>query len=404
MNRFLFIMTMFLISHLIYSEEGYETYIKEANRLYIQGDFEGAFTEINHYFFVTEDGEVIDKAYILGEKIYYFYIRSLFTSEDFIGISYIEKSLVKNSRLNSDRVNKALDLLKDGDDVTVNIIKYIEPETAVDNVNLRTNSTKYSSEELTLMLKNSLLEGEKSAKQVTKVTVLLTLLIVFIFVSMISLAIYIVIKISSRRLKHKSGNNLSPALVGISDSTILEFDNLLKDCKKIGVSIDEATGRKNSAVNSAELVYKIARNMKYSEKESLLFFAVTLVHDIGLLGIDKSILQSDTITAEEFEEIKKHVEYGETSLSFIPDSYKNIFSEAVTKHHENLDGTGYPLGLISRDIPYIARVLRVVESYLSQISSRGYKVISDKETAIIHLKSEPEVYDLEIVECLDKVI
>ena len=197
---------------------------------------------------------------------------------------------------------------------------------------------------------------------------------------------------------------MSPALVGLTDNSVLGFDNLLKDCKRIGVSIDEATGRKNNSVNSAELVYKISINMGYSENESLLFFAVTLVYDIGLLGIDKTILQSDSVTSEEFEEIKKHVKYGETSLSFIPDSYKDLFFEAVTKHHENLDGSGYPLGLTGNDIPYIARVLRVVESYISQISSRGYKVISDKETAIKHLKGEPEVYDLVIVQNLDKVI
>ena len=41
----------------------YGKYIDEANRLYIKGDFEGAFTQINHYFFVTEDGEKEDKKY-----------------------------------------------------------------------------------------------------------------------------------------------------------------------------------------------------------------------------------------------------------------------------------------------------------------------------------------------------
>lgn len=144
--------------------------------------------------------------------------------------------------------------------------------------------------------------------------------------------------------------------------------------------------------------------MEYSEKDSLLFYAVALVYDIGLLEIDNSILCKETISEVEFELIKEHVNYSGEFLKDIPPKFKGYFIDAIKMHHENLDGSGYPMNLTGIDIPYLPRVLRVVESYVSIISARGYKIISDKETALLRLKKDVAVYDQNIVYFLDRVI
>lgn len=402
MNRFILIILVFT-SFLIFPQTNNDKYIEEANKMYIKGDYEGAFSQINNYFYITEGTDVTDKGRQLGESIYFFYIRSLFSSNQFIALSLIDKSLEDNPFLASDRVLIAYEKLK----VSTNELNNsASSETSIDIYDdvLETSiSTQYSKDELTSLLKSSLLSGQESSKQVGRVTFLLGILIIIILLVIILIAIFVVLSIKSSK-KLSTEGNFTPTLIGQRYDSVNEFDSLLVECRRFAGKIDNVTGRKNNSLNSAELVYKISREYGFSEKESLLYFSASLVYDIGLLGIDENILRSDSITEEEYAVIQKHVGLGESYMSFVPERYKKTFFEAITMHHENLDGTGYPLGLTDGEIPYLPRVLRVVESYLSQISSRKYKVISDKVTAIRHLKNESGCYDIDIVEILDKVI
>jgi len=74
------------------------------------------------------------------------------------------------------------------------------------------------------------------------------------------------------------------------------------------------------------------------------------------------------------------------------------------KHHENIDGSGYPQGLKGDEIPQIARLIRVAESYVSLSSKRSYRGAMDKETAVNTLKEQPGLYDTEVVDALDKLV
>ena len=77
---------------------------------------------------------------------------------------------------------------------------------------------------------------------------------------------------------------------------------------------------------------------------------------------------------------------------------------AYSKHHENIDGTGYPHGLSGDEIPQVARLIRVAESYVSLSSKRAYRDAMDKETAVNTLKEQPGIYDTEVVDALDKLV
>ncbi|MBI9102229.1 MAG: hypothetical protein JEY99_07440 [Spirochaetales bacterium] len=182
-----------------------------------------------------------------------------------------------------------------------------------------------------------------------------------------------------------------------------KFKEMLATCKKYGEQIDQATNRKNNSRNISELVFKISKEMGYDEKTCITHFAVAMVYDIGFLSIDADILSKEQINEEEFDIIKNHVNLGLNMIFFVEKEYQPLFKDGIMKHHENLDGTGYPSGLRDTDIPYIARVIHVVESFVSLISSRNYKSIQDRESAISSLMEETEKYDSKILEALNEI-
>lgn len=200
-----------------------------------------------------------------------------------------------------------------------------------------------------------------------------------------------------------------PALEDKTESDISAQDkavlaNLILICKKYGDQIDNATARRNLSNRVAELVYKISLELGYSDQESMIFYAAGLIYDIGFINIDSSILRSRSLTEDQFEVLKTHTSIALNMIPFVDPKYQTVFKDAVSKHHENLDGTGYPHQLKAAKIPYIARVIHVVESYLALISSREYKQISDRNEAISELRAADKQYDQKIVEALDLIV
>lgn len=199
-----------------------------------------------------------------------------------------------------------------------------------------------------------------------------------------------------------AATGLPPAPVSAADKA--EFEDLARMCREIGIQIDQRTMRKNNSKNVAEMVYKISQELGYGQYESTLFFSVALVYDIGFLEIDPSLLSADSLSENQKHELRNHVKQGLAQLSFVPEKYMSVFADGVMMHHENMDGTGYPEGLAGDRIPYIARVLRVAESFVALISRRAYRDIFDKESAVEELKTRPGLYDQKIVEVLERLI
>jgi len=390
-----------LLNTFLFAQTSSLSNVDRANSAYIQGDYYTAFNIINQYFKELDSNTPEDKAIVIGEKIYFYYLRSLFLNDDFKDFDTLEKTINSNKILLSKRVLNALNILNNNED--------LDGDGVVDNIEIpdilteetQDSTTGYSSGELALMLKKSLLDSEKNAQNVSRVNSILMILLGVIL--LISLLIITVLYKSKKRKSYNHRDSL-PAHIGLSDESRSKIDELISTCKRIGLTIDQATGRKNTSVNSAELVYKISMDLGYKKEDSILYYTATLVYDIGLLGVDKNILQNSSISDEDFIEIKKHVEYAKDSLNFVPSEYIDLFIDASTKHHENMDGSGYPYGLVDGEIPYIARVIRVVESYLSLVSIREYKDIRDKKAAMESLVSEVDKYDKKIVESLFEVV
>jgi len=111
-----------------------------------------------------------------------------------------------------------------------------------------------------------------------------------------------------------------------------------------------------------------------------------MLHDIGKINIDDHILEKKTaLTDQEWQEIKKHPEIGyritRTAVEFA------YIAEEVLAHHEWWDGNGYPRGLQGKSIPYLSRILNLIDSYEIMSSGRPYKKKMSSEEIIEEIKN-----------------
>ena len=97
-----------------------------------------------------------------------------------------------------------------------------------------------------------------------------------------------------------------------------------------------------------------------------------LFHDIGKIGIPDSILLKESkLTDEEYTKIKEHPVIGYNILENA-DMFKNIL-DVIKYHHERFDGNGYPERLAGTNIPYLARITSIVDSFDAMTSKRSYR-------------------------------
>ena len=96
------------------------------------------------------------------------------------------------------------------------------------------------------------------------------------------------------------------------------------------------------------------------------------LHDVGKLFIPSNVLQKPgKLTSEEYDTIKKHTVLGYKLC--IKDPKLRPYYAGAYYHHEALDGTGYPQGLVKKDIPYEAQIIRVADEYDALVHKRQYK-------------------------------
>jgi HD-GYP domain-containing protein (c-di-GMP phosphodiesterase class II) len=110
------------------------------------------------------------------------------------------------------------------------------------------------------------------------------------------------------------------------------------------------------------------------------------------------------LSAEEFEEIKRHPEIGYRILCAVKEMAD--IAEFVLYHHEKWDGTGYPKGLKAEQIPLMSRITSIADAYDAMTSERSYHDTYSKETAKKELLQKSGTqFDPELVKVfLDKVI
>lgn len=154
----------------------------------------------------------------------------------------------------------------------------------------------------------------------------------------------------------------------------------------------------------AEYSKEIARRMKKSEKEQEDIYYAGLLHDVGKIRIPGSVINKPgKLTDEEYEQIKIHPVTGYHVLKDIYDD--RLIANGAKFHHERYDGTGYPNGLTGEDIPEVARIVGVADTYDAMASNRSYrKALPQKEVRAEIEKGKGTQFDPAIADVMINMI
>ncbi len=124
----------------------------------------------------------------------------------------------------------------------------------------------------------------------------------------------------------------------------------------------------------ADYAFEIARRYGYGEKKLDDIYMMSLLHDVGKIGVPDAVINKPSkLTDEEFEFIKNHPVMGSRILKRIQEKPELIVG--AKWHHEKYDGTGYPDGLKGEEIPEEARIIAVADAYDAMSSNRSYRGI-----------------------------
>jgi PAS domain S-box-containing protein len=139
-------------------------------------------------------------------------------------------------------------------------------------------------------------------------------------------------------------------------------------------------------VRVAELACRIGERLGWDETVLTPLRTAALVHDVGKIAIPAEILSKPTRLAPvEFELIKAHPRAGYDILAGI--AFEDHVADIVLQHHERLDGSGYPDGLLGPDILPAARVLAVADVVEAMVSHRPYRPALLVDEAIREIRS-----------------
>lgn len=185
-----------------------------------------------------------------------------------------------------------------------------------------------------------------------------------------------------------------------------------RDYKIINESIETFTGfidAKDPYTNGhskrvAIYTKLLAKELGFEGEELDDIYYIALLHDSGKIGIPDNILgKPGKLTDEEFEIIKSHTVVGGEILS----NFKSLpnAGEGALYHHERYDGTGYPRGLAGKEIPLIARIICVADSFDAMNSSRVYRKKLSYEYIMNELENNKGTqFDPEIAEIMINLI
>jgi putative nucleotidyltransferase with HDIG domain len=146
---------------------------------------------------------------------------------------------------------------------------------------------------------------------------------------------------------------------------------------------DGYTRGHSERVGQASMMIARELGMDDSRVEVLRFAGI--LHDVGKLGVPTRLLRKDgPLTPEERRVIELHPEYGHEMVRGI--GFLGEARAAVLHHHERLDGSGYPYGLMGSQIPESARVVAVADAFDAMTSTRSYRRARPVSVAVAELE------------------
>jgi putative two-component system response regulator len=179
------------------------------------------------------------------------------------------------------------------------------------------------------------------------------------------------------------------------------IEDLKIECRNLKTAFTEtilklvmaAEFKDNSSSDHVERVGKfssfMARKIGFSDRDCSNIFFAAAMHDIGKIGISECVLyKPGKLTAPEYEIMKSHTEIGADILAGAKSEVLQLAGKIALNHHERWDGLGYPRGLSGDDIPLVARIVALADTFDALLSRRRYKDAYPIEVAVEVLKTE----------------
>ena len=133
----------------------------------------------------------------------------------------------------------------------------------------------------------------------------------------------------------------------------------------------------------------LCRALGFSDEETWKVSVASMMHDVGKIGVPREILQNPgRLSAEEFAEVKKHVDYGYALLQNAPGEIMQISARIAKQHHERFDGMGYQQNLAGEQIDLYARCVAIADVFDALVSKRCYKDAWSPEQARAEIMSQ----------------
>jgi HD-GYP domain-containing protein (c-di-GMP phosphodiesterase class II) len=197
----------------------------------------------------------------------------------------------------------------------------------------------------------------------------------------------------------KECNNMAknPVYSSYKDSSLL----MLKCIKKVLRNYsDDMIKHQQNLVN---MVDPISKELNLTKKQIHSLKLIASVHDIGKIAIEQETLnQVSKLNEAQIISMKTHTKEGYKIISSVKE-FKDV-AKIELYHHEKYDGTGYPYGLKGEQIPYLSRILSVLDVYDVILNGRVYKEPVSNNKAIAELnRCAGSQFDPKVVEAVTKV-
>lgn len=188
---------------------------------------------------------------------------------------------------------------------------------------------------------------------------------------------------------------------------------LYVDMRKIFIdtvkSLSQAIEAKDHYTNGhsmrvGEYACSLAQKLGLSQKKIDNLKVAAILHDIGKIGIEESILNKPgRLTEEEYDKIKQHPEIGVRIINDIEPL--TPVSQIILSHHERCDGTGYPEGLKNNEIILEAKILSIADVFDALTSERPYRNAMTVEEALeIIEKGKGDQFEPKLADAFIKLI
>lgn len=181
--------------------------------------------------------------------------------------------------------------------------------------------------------------------------------------------------------KDLRSNNSFYLLDEYCNALTLDYEETFALLKMMIYSVDfVSTSTVTHIISTAFHAVEIAKLEKLSESDVDEVFTGALLHDLGKMAIDVNILESSgRLTDEQMEIMRGHVKKGDEMYRGI---VGNKLADIASRHHENLDGSGYPYGIKGDELTPQQRILSIADVFSALTDARTYKPSFPKEKTL----------------------